>query len=472
MNTEFIIKMRKGIKVMLLSGVFLTTLNSASVFADDTDNFYTSEEVSEFTESISNPLSWTTESDGGLESLATLLVHSGNRTPGYTSEDVLSELKQVEGIDKIGDEIVYDWSAIDKLSDESLIYESVEFPEDEKEMIKRVIENTENGLYTFVHVKGEDDAQYVYVDGVSDGDVYIIDYSENKRTLTELFDDDKDARFLISFKSENPQNSEVEFWSKSNPITKNTTLEQVSEVIYLPEAAPENIVDSSAQSGVEGVDTLDSGLGISKNNFEKFLDESLFSEEEVQEMRKSVRSSNDKEAINSLLEEKKKENEELEKEAEEKRIALKKQKEEEERRRAEEEAKRPAIPVKGNYRFTSPFGMRRHPVFKDMRQHNGVDLSAPVGTPILSTQSGTVVDTGYRSGAGNYVVIKHDKDQYYSEYFHLNSINVSNGQSVGKSQQIGTMGSTGVSTGSHLHFGISTGISSGYINPESYVKLR
>jgi murein DD-endopeptidase MepM/ murein hydrolase activator NlpD len=84
--------------------------------------------------------------------------------------------------------------------------------------------------------------------------------------------------------------------------------------------------------------------------------------------------------------------------------------------------------------------------------HNGIDISAPIGTPIYATESGTVVSVGYnRYSYGKWVVIEH-KDGFYSLYGHLSVQSVGNGQAVSAGQQIGEMGSTGFSTGSHLHF--------------------
>ncbi len=124
-----------------------------------------------------------------------------------------------------------------------------------------------------------------------------------------------------------------------------------------------------------------------------------------------------------------------------------------------------AMPVSG--RLTSPFGMRVHPVLGYARMHNGIDLAAAQGTPIYATRSGKVTRTSYQAGgAGNYVSINH-LDGFASIYMHMTHYVVSQGQDVAQGQLIGYVGSTGISTGPHLHFGIS--YAGTYVNPLAYV---
>ena len=123
-------------------------------------------------------------------------------------------------------------------------------------------------------------------------------------------------------------------------------------------------------------------------------------------------------------------------------------------------------PVSG-YRLTSPFGMRLHPVLKYYRMHNGIDLAASQGTPIYATRAGKVTVASYQAGgAGNYVSINH-LDGFSSIYMHMTHYVVSVGQSVKAGQLIGYVGSTGISTGPHLHFGIS--YAGTYVNPLAYI---
>ena len=120
-----------------------------------------------------------------------------------------------------------------------------------------------------------------------------------------------------------------------------------------------------------------------------------------------------------------------------------------------------------NYRLTSPFGMRLHPVLKVYRMHNGIDMAASQGTPIYATRAGKVTVASYQAGgAGNYVSINH-LDGFSSIYMHMTHYVVSVGQSVKAGQLIGYVGSTGISTGPHLHFGIS--YAGTYVNPLAYI---
>lgn len=123
-------------------------------------------------------------------------------------------------------------------------------------------------------------------------------------------------------------------------------------------------------------------------------------------------------------------------------------------------------PVSG-YRLTSPFGMRQHPILKTYTKHNGIDMACDSGTPIYATRAGTVTVTSYQAGgAGNYVSINH-LDGFSSIYMHMTRYIVSVGQSVSQGQLIGYVGSTGLSTGPHLHFGIS--YAGTYVNPLAYI---
>jgi murein DD-endopeptidase MepM/ murein hydrolase activator NlpD len=119
------------------------------------------------------------------------------------------------------------------------------------------------------------------------------------------------------------------------------------------------------------------------------------------------------------------------------------------------------------YTLTSPFGERVHPVLGYKRMHNGIDMAAATGTPVYAAKSGRVTLTSFQAGgAGNYVSINHG-DGFSSVYMHLNSYIVSPGQYVNAGQVIGYVGSTGLSTGPHLHFGIS--YNGKYVNPLAYI---
>ena len=126
------------------------------------------------------------------------------------------------------------------------------------------------------------------------------------------------------------------------------------------------------------------------------------------------------------------------------------------------------VPVDYVY-MSSPFGMRFHPIHNEWRMHNGVDLAAYQGNPIFATRSGVVTTAAYEAGgAGYYVYINHG-DGYGSIYMHMTHYIVSYGEYVEAGQVIGYCGSTGGSTGPHLHFGIS--YNGQYVNPADYMDL-
>ena len=118
---------------------------------------------------------------------------------------------------------------------------------------------------------------------------------------------------------------------------------------------------------------------------------------------------------------------------------------------------------------SSPFGYRYHPISGKYKMHYGIDLAAPTGRPIYATRGGTVSYTGYeKGGAGNWVQINHG-DGYKSVYMHMTKYVVKTGQNVAQGQLIGYCGSTGGSTGPHLHFGIS--YNGTYVNPANYMRF-
>ncbi len=121
-------------------------------------------------------------------------------------------------------------------------------------------------------------------------------------------------------------------------------------------------------------------------------------------------------------------------------------------------------PVNGS--LSSDFGWRKDPYSGKSRFHAGVDIAASSGTPIYSPQSGTVVYSGPYNGYGNVVVIKHPGD-VYTLYGHTARYFVQAGQPVYAGQAIAQVGSTGRSTGPHLHFEVRQ--NQGYVNPKDYL---
>ena len=115
---------------------------------------------------------------------------------------------------------------------------------------------------------------------------------------------------------------------------------------------------------------------------------------------------------------------------------------------------------------SSPFGNRDAPTAGASTNHQGIDLSAPEGTPIYASRTGVVTAATFSKSAGYYVSINHG-DGFSSIYMHMTRYVVSKGQAVSAGQVIGYVGSTGVSTGPHLHFGIS--YNGTYVNPANYI---
>ena len=104
------------------------------------------------------------------------------------------------------------------------------------------------------------------------------------------------------------------------------------------------------------------------------------------------------------------------------------------------------------FRISDGFNLRRkHPIHKKIKAHRGVDYAAPRGTPVYAAGGGKVTEAGYSKYNGNYVFIQHGQT-YITKYLHLDKKKVRKGQTVKQRQIIGTVGSTGYSTGSHLHY--------------------
>lgn len=120
-------------------------------------------------------------------------------------------------------------------------------------------------------------------------------------------------------------------------------------------------------------------------------------------------------------------------------------------------------PVAGA-RFSSGFGSRFHPILQRARMHAGVDFAARSGTPVMSTAPGTVVFTGRNGGYGNQVRVRH-ANGILTTYSHLSRIAARNGQRVGAGDVIGNVGSTGLSTGPHLHYEVH--VAGRPVNPRS-----
>ena len=124
-------------------------------------------------------------------------------------------------------------------------------------------------------------------------------------------------------------------------------------------------------------------------------------------------------------------------------------------------------PLRVSGRISSGFGPRNSPTAGASSYHKGIDIAVASGTPIVAAETGNGVTATYSSSAGNYVMISHG-NRLYTVYMHCSRLAVKEGDSVKKGAVIAYVGSTGISTGSHLHFGVSKNGS--YVNPLHYVK--
>ncbi len=126
-----------------------------------------------------------------------------------------------------------------------------------------------------------------------------------------------------------------------------------------------------------------------------------------------------------------------------------------------------AWPCPAYTRISDDYGNRIHPILGIEKFHNGIDLAAPYGSSILAAYDGDVVAADYSSSMGNYVMISHGSG-IYTIYMHASALYVSKGQSVSKGQTIAAVGSTGRSTGNHLHFSVRQ--NGNYVSPWGYLK--
>ena len=109
-------------------------------------------------------------------------------------------------------------------------------------------------------------------------------------------------------------------------------------------------------------------------------------------------------------------------------------------------------PINGA-RLSSPYGMRKHPIDGYNKMHKGTDFAAPMGTPIMASGDGVVIKASWCGGGGNCVKIRHNSS-YITVYAHMSKFaaNIKKGKRVKQGQTIGYVGSTGKSTGPHLHY--------------------
>ncbi len=125
-----------------------------------------------------------------------------------------------------------------------------------------------------------------------------------------------------------------------------------------------------------------------------------------------------------------------------------------------------AWPAPSYTRISDDYGMRMHPTLGVEKFHNGIDMAAPNGSPILAAYEGEVVAADYNASMGNYIMIDHG-DKVYTIYMHCSALYVSKGKEVSRGDKIAAVGSTGRSTGPHLHFSVR--VNGSYVSPWGYL---
>ncbi len=123
-------------------------------------------------------------------------------------------------------------------------------------------------------------------------------------------------------------------------------------------------------------------------------------------------------------------------------------------------------PAPSYTRISSEFGWRMHPTLGVEKFHNGIDLAAPGGSPILAAYDGEVIGAGYNSSMGNYIMVNHGGG-LITIYMHASALYVSTGDMVVRGEKIAAVGTTGRSTGNHLHFGVR--LNGDYVSPWNYL---
>jgi len=123
----------------------------------------------------------------------------------------------------------------------------------------------------------------------------------------------------------------------------------------------------------------------------------------------------------------------------------------------------------GENRLTSVYGYRKHPISRDWKFHNGIDLSGELGQNVYATAQGIVTQIGFDPGLGNFIVLGH-AGQFQTVYGHLSRIGVKPGQLVRREEVIGRVGSSGRSSGYHLHYIVKR--LGKTVDPDAYLFLR
>lgn len=211
---------------------------------------------------------------------------------------------------------------------------------------------------------------------------------------------------------------------------------------------------------------VSAALGISEELYFYYYEEIQNKTIEIEELEEKERLRREEE------ERKKREEEERKKKEEEER----KREEEERKKKAEEQAKlgltdekspdKMIWPFPTDHRIYSYFGGRIHPITKEWQMHNGIDIGGAYGSNIVAALAGTVIEAKWSDRSGNHIIIDHGNG-YRTHYLHASKLLVKKGDYVKQGQVIMKCGSTGWSTGPHLHFGVR--VNGEYVNPLDYV---
>jgi murein DD-endopeptidase MepM/ murein hydrolase activator NlpD len=128
--------------------------------------------------------------------------------------------------------------------------------------------------------------------------------------------------------------------------------------------------------------------------------------------------------------------------------------------------------ARGSFKKSSGFGFRKHPLLKEELFHYGVDLAAKNSMPVFSIIDGKVISVGESYGRGNYLEIRGERDDtsFTSLFYHLDTTLVEEGQKIDAGDLVARVGSTGLSTDPHLHFGLE--VNGKHVNPEGYFSFK
>ncbi|MDF2589029.1 MAG: peptidase [Anaerocolumna sp.] len=366
-------------------------------------------------------------------------------------------LKYIEKLDKELNKLV---GEIDSLNENiDVANKDLEVARDELEIAKQ----TEENQYSIMKKR----IQYMYENGESD----YIDIILESESLSDVFNHveymnkitEYDNGLLDKYKALKKEVAEKE----SNLEAKIAELNELKEELTYEQDTMEQLVEDKNKELVKYDESINETQSLSQEYSSKLEEQEDLIEDLLEQERLRI---------------------ERERKAEEER---KRKEEEERRKREQEQAANNANnntndnsndnssnsgsdntvdgfiwPVPASSRITSTFGYRNQPTAGASTYHKGIDIGAPTGTAIVASASGTVVTASYSVSGGNYIMLYHGNGTY-TVYMHCSQLLVSVGDEVSQGDKIALVGSTGVSTGPHLHFAVS--VNGTYVDPQNYV---